>query len=228
LFEYDKYSEILLKGIDTNVSLSERSRIVFHVFSQNGSWTFGTLLSRLLSIGTSLPSSSSSAKLSFDVEEFLNKVDRVIFDSAPIITFTSSIFQNFTIADGYSRAMVPVILKREQSYRWLYTPLVMGYFLLHNLFTNSFQIANDRVSHILKLKNTTQFLVFYSSADEVVPSEWIDQFVEDRKKNNYLIQAIKWVDSPHVKHFLVHQEEYTKEIQQFILHHQEQEEQSQS
>nr|KAG5714281.1 hypothetical protein BaRGS_018498 [Batillaria attramentaria] len=61
-------------------------------------------------------------------------------------------------------------------------------------------------------------LMLYSSADNIVSSAKLDEVVADWKKRGHFVRCRKWEDTPHVGHFRLHPNEYTKEVQEFIEH----------
>lgn len=59
-------------------------------------------------------------------------------------------------------------------------------------------------------------IYLYSKADEIVKSSDVDNMIEKRRIQGVDITAICWVDSSHVQHFRLHQEDYTKNCYDFL------------
>lgn len=66
--------------------------------------------------------------------------------------------------------------------------------------------------------NSIPILFLYSCADKISSSEITEHYMLEFQHKGVFVQCRKWHDSPHVRHFRDHPEEYTEVLYSFLDH----------
>jgi esterase/lipase len=82
-------------------------------------------------------------------------------------------------------------------------------------FGKKVEFEHLRDGVISKIPNVPQ-LYIYSEADDLVPPQDIEAFIELSKKFSKDIHELKFLDSKHVAHFKTHPKQYSERVLSFI------------
>jgi len=77
-----------------------------------------------------------------------------------------------------------------------------------------------RLSDVMSMLSSKQpscpQLYLYSSADTVIPADYVESFVEAQRRDGHDVRACNFVSSPHVDHFRNDPKLYTSQLSQFL------------
>lgn len=59
-------------------------------------------------------------------------------------------------------------------------------------------------------------LYIYSSADKVIPAEYVESFITEQQKIGRQVRACNFISTPHVDHLRNDPELYTSQLTQFL------------
>ncbi|KAK7357926.1 hypothetical protein VNO80_17223 [Phaseolus coccineus] len=80
--------------------------------------------------------------------------------------------------------------------------------------------VNRRLSDVMSMLSSKQpscpQLYLYSSADRVIPADYVESFVEAQRRDGHDVRACNFVSSPHVDHFRNDPKLYTSQLSQFL------------
>ncbi|ESW14750.1 hypothetical protein PHAVU_007G014300 [Phaseolus vulgaris] len=80
--------------------------------------------------------------------------------------------------------------------------------------------VNRRLSDVMSMLSSKQpscpQLYLYSSADTVIPADYVESFVEAQRRDGHDVRACNFVSSPHVDHFRNDPKLYTSQLSQFL------------
>ncbi len=167
-------------------------RIVVHSFSNAGFWTYAAMLRAL----------ARDPKVR-------DAIALLVLDSAP--GFPERLEPRFT-ARYSAMAMMPIItrvLRRSPalSHPLLDPPLIAFMRLWYHL--SPIQIRNaERSLEVVRAVGRWPILALYSSSDSLVPSRFVEAFLDSARARGRDVHALRWEDSEHVRHMIVHRHEY--------------------
>lgn len=179
----------------------ERARgpIVVHAFSNAGFWTYAAML-------RALSERHSPA---------LGRIRGLVLDSAP--GFPARLDASFT-ARYSAMAMMPIVLRAlgrppSLSHPWLDPPLrVLMRFWYH---VSPIQIREAEASlAVVRDVGRWPVLAMYSAADSLVAVEHVEAFLATLRDRP--LRALRWEDSEHVRHVIVHRHEYFAAVAELL------------
>jgi len=92
--------------------------------------------------------------------------------------------------------------------------------LLMKIFDAVFDVEAINKKYYQRLSHQLLFspeIFFYSKDDPVVAYEAIEHFIELEKQRGVQTVTVRWDKSVHVKHFVIHHDEYVSALQAFIF-----------
>ncbi|GAB6022350.1 Transmembrane protein 53 [Chamberlinius hualienensis] len=202
---------------DFNLS---QHKIILHIFSNGGCYVYRHICQLLT---TPEDDSVSSPNGSVPLKEgkqnqpptrTLN-IEGSIFDSCPAVTSPLHLF----------RAIAAATTNGNLVYRWIRSAVLMFAvifaavmeFLLGFLWSESKRVSPQALwNGLAKDRSRCPQLFLYSKADEICHYKSIKNFAEERKKCGVDVGEVCWEDSPHVKHFLMHRNEYLYHVFSFL------------
>jgi hypothetical protein len=188
-----------LKQID---ALHEQDRrLMFHTLSGNGLLFLGRIV------------------LDPEFEKIKDRVCGVIIDSAPPEIRADRFARGFV---GAAKTLLGYKMTPEGSKDFykhsLLSPLYEFAFRQYlEVWGKKKEFETLRDSVIAKLPNVPQLFI-YSDADDLVPAEDIQLFIQMTKKFSKDVQELRFTDSRHVMHFKVHPREYSEKVLSFTEH----------
>ena len=183
-----------IEGRELAPRLDGAERIIVHLFSNAGFWTYAALLEQR----PDLP------------------IDAAVIDSAP--GFPSRIGARF-YARNSSMAVMPIVLRIFRRppalHHPLLTPPLWLWMRLWYHFSSE-QIAFAERSLTVVARNAERpHLVLYSSADELVRPEHVEAFVERLGS----AETERFERSEHIRHMVVHRSRYLDRVAGFLASH---------
>lgn len=176
-----------------------RGPLVVHAFSNAGFWTYAAMVRALVERRN----------------EVLDRVSALVLDSAP--GFPARLDARFT--SRYSAmAMMPIVLRAlgrppALSHPLLDPPLRAFMRLWYHVSPLQIRFA-ERSLDVVRETGRWPILALYSSADTLVSAEHVEAFlaaIRDRP-----LRAIRWEDSEHVRHMIVHRREYFAAVSELL------------
>ncbi|XP_034944434.1 transmembrane protein 53 [Chelonus insularis] len=167
--------------------------IFFHIFS-NG----GALLYQHISL--------AMEQMKCDI-----KVKGVIFDSAPGERRVTSLYKAISaIVGGHPVANVPVsfFITIFLSLLWLYEIIAHAWGKPHLIPTNPISLSEE--------PHSWPQLFLYSNVDTLIPAVDVERFASRRAERGVQVQLVLFMDSPHVKHYVVYRDVYVNIVSKFI------------
>ncbi len=184
--------------------LARDPRSVFvHSFSNAGFWTYAATL-------RALERSRAGRALR-------DRIRAVVFDSAP--GFPDRFEAGFT-ARYSAMAMMPLLLRSLGRPPALTHPLFdrpLRNFMRFWYHVSPRQIREAQESlDIVGATGRWPFLFLYSTADTLCLAPYIDAFIERSRATARPVRALRWTDSEHVRHLVVHRGEYFASIRELL------------
>ncbi|XVE49705.1 hypothetical protein DITRI_Ditri01bG0102600 [Diplodiscus trichospermus] len=194
--------------------------LVFHTFSNTGWLTYGVILEKFQKQDPSL----------------MGRIGGCIVDSAPVAApdpqvwasgFSAAFLKKHSIATkGFASSsesdMGALDGKREVSEPKPAITEAALLLVLEKFFgvVLNFPGVNRRLSDVLGLLSSGQpscpQLYMYSSADRVIPADYVESFIERQKGCGREVRACNFVSTPHVDHFRNDPKLYTSQLTQFL------------
>ena len=191
-------------------SSSAKSRLLCHVFSNNGAWVYGAVDCHMLREGRG------------------PLFEKVIVDSAPYLVYESkSVFEEASIL---SRVLTSVVLQKNVYEHRTVTPIVKAIYIPYAIASRVFEFIQDHIwttaRFVPKMKELNLFLrdrlrvvptlFIYSRGDKLIPPSAVQEFVGEYSKRSVDaagVREIEYGDNvAHVGGFWVEGEAYKKEI----------------
>ena len=169
--------------------------VIFHLFSNGGCFVFEQIELQL----QKAPENSDS--------ELVGRCLRgQLFDSCPsYVTYDSSIAAlQGAFPSHIFRFLKPVI-------RLLYLAE-----MIKNKVSGIIPWPESFWDHFLNSKLNTSHAYIYSSNDRITDHSKIDELIKRRQESPLPVSVLKFSDSPHVQHFLHHEEEYKHFVIDFV------------
>ena len=205
---HTKGAQRLLNEVVTGINNLRREshiqdwKLYFHTFSNTGWFCYGGMLQY---IKDHCP------------DELFQSISGVIVDSAPMPKACPKVW-----ASGIMGALLPhrngddpgasdgdATPLRER----LRVPLER--FLARYLAGPSGKKLMQLARVLEKHQTYPQFYV-YSLADEVIPSDAVEDFMNNQRLRGRLVRSLRFTLSPHVDHFRKHHETYVSQLKSFI------------
>ncbi|KAJ3694544.1 hypothetical protein LUZ60_010024 [Juncus effusus] len=215
----------LAKEIEDWCSVKEKDgrerNLMFHTFSNTGWLAYGVILDSLKSR-----------------EDIKNKIRGCIIDSGPCAEINPQVW-----AAGFSAALlrkqnnsIPPLPNQNtedskpdanftRNYENGIRPSIAETFLL-SILCRFFELTlklpdiNRKLSKYISILMNEQpacpQLYLYSKADKVIPSSYIEEFIEKQKKFGRTVYAHDFVFSPHVDHFRTYPRQYISKVDEFL------------
>lgn len=204
MFVRTYFDRLIRDEIAHRVGLGE---FAVHIFSNNGSWSYGSLLKA----------------------GFIPNPNCVIMDSAPFF-----VYKEMELSEDVkllSQVLTSVILSGPVYQHPFITPLskliLYPYILFSRLVTSIqshlgvFEIFFDSISINMLLRDHSPkvpTLFLYSEGDQLVPKERVEDYINHL--SNRGVPVSKYVfgnDVPHVGGFYLHSAEYGNQVRKFLL-----------
>ena len=174
---------------------------VVHAFSNAGFWTYAALL-RVLK--RRRPAA-------------LESIRRLVLDSAP--GFPERFEPRFT-ARYSAMAMMPLLLQRLGRPPALAHPVLspaLTAFMRAWYHLSPIQIRQAEESlSLVRATGAWPILALYSAADTLVPVDLVEAFLDAAREQGRDVHALRWEDSEHVRHMLVHRHAYFDALAEFV------------
>lgn len=215
LYQPDNMRAIATKLVELVVDFNlEDHPIIIHMFSNGGCYVYRHICELLngefedspTPTPTSPPSTNKTVKL---------HVRGVAFDSGPAINSPLNFFR--AIRDT---------TRGTTAYRWMRGGFLMLVvviaFVVEYLMGLVWSDVRNRSAPLAMWECLTRDplrcpqLFLYSKADIICDHKSIKSFIDERHKCGVPVYEVCWDDSPHVKHLLVHRDEYTKRVIDFV------------
>ena len=185
-----------------------------HSFSNNGIWVYGSLIRR----------------------NIIPHPNKIIIDSAPYLVYEP--VSMYLEAQIYSRVITPILLRRNEYYHPILSPLFTGLFTITNGVIKLIQMSNNTIfEDFIELNKfirdktpVVDTLFIYSQGDQLIPSKYIKQYIEllrirysrennNKKNNNIIILDREFQDGDvgHVASFYVRSNVYKQYIDDFLF-----------
>ncbi|KAL3867876.1 hypothetical protein ACJMK2_040722 [Sinanodonta woodiana] len=178
----------------------EDNPIFFHIFSNNGSYVYTNILKVLHE----------------DKEQKLAKlqVKGVMFDSAPGQRRLHQAARAFAIF-APSNFMMKILMVIGVYMYLFWTGLKCMFIKLYN--PKSLMDSPHYVyENLLNDSYHWPQLYLYSEADKIIPYQDIDKMIEYRRSLGVRVDSVRWNDTAHVSHLMVHREAYMQACIEFI------------
>lgn len=180
------------------VRATRAKKLQVHVMSNAGFWSYAALLEALNDVGE------------------LELIEGAVVDSAP--GFSDAIGGNF-YAKYSTMALMPSLLTktgREPAIEHpVLTPPMRAFMRLwYAARPDTIRRAEGSLELVAELAEWPQ-LFLYSHADRLVPSKYVESFIQRLGCRQRPTQAKCWADSPHIRHMLLHRREYFDAIEEF-------------
>ncbi|PSN56075.1 Transmembrane protein 53 [Blattella germanica] len=175
-----------------DMSLEEHP-IFFHVFSNGGAFLYQHVSQAIQMSNKPL------------------KVKGVIFDSAPGKRRMISLFRALTAIIGgpaYYNIPAAVLITAFLMLVWLFEVIARSLKERKPPQTDPIDLAEEPFSW--------PQLLLYSTTDKLIRYEDVEKFAERRRQRGVNVSAVRFADSPHVKHFSVHREIYINTVCSFL------------
>lgn len=173
-------------------------RLVLHVFSNAGFWTWSATLERL-------------------APAIRERVVAVILDSAPGIPEK---IDPWSYARYSTMAMMPMVLhafRRPPALSHpLLTPPVWAFMRLWYHLSPAQRAHAEAILGVVIDTGAWDHLVLYSAADELVPPHFVEAFAHRLAEAGRGVETRRWEDSGHVRHMLSHRREYFDRVAAFL------------
>ncbi|KAK8564105.1 hypothetical protein V6N12_036236 [Hibiscus sabdariffa] len=194
--------------------------LVFHTFSNTGWLTYGVILEKFQNQDPSL----------------IGRIRGCIVDSAPVAApdpqvwasgFSAAFLKKHSVATkGFpvsreSDAGTEVGEKEVSAPKPAVTEVAL-LAVLEKFFDVVLNIpgVNRRLSGVLGVLSSGQptcpQLYIYSSADQVIPANHVESFIEKQKRSGREVRACNFVSTPHVDHFRNDPKLYTSQLSRFL------------
>jgi len=199
--------ETISRMISNTISKHKQpdSTFIIHSFSNNGIWTYGSLIKNKL----------------------IPTPDVLIIDSAPKFYYIPlSIYQR---ANSIARVAVSVILRTNTYYHWIWSPLTtsilyitIAYSDLRDYIKSFF---SSKVQNVLSLSIylrdespvVKKTLFCYSLGDEVISSSSVHEFANSWRSRGFVItEKVFGMHVQHVASFYKETDDYCKEIKKLL------------
>ncbi|XP_007043228.2 PREDICTED: transmembrane protein 53 [Theobroma cacao] len=194
--------------------------LVFHTFSNTGWLTYGAILEKFQKQDPSL----------------MGRIRGCIVDSAPVAApdpqvwasgFSAAFLKKHSFATkGFASSsesdVGPLVGKREVSEPKPAVTEAALLLVLEKFFevVLSLPAVSRRLSDVLGLLSSGQptcpQLYIYSSADRVIPADYVESFIEKQRRSGRVVRACNFVSTPHVDHFRNEPKLYTSQLSQFL------------
>lgn len=167
--------------------------LVLHAFSNGGFWTMVSLLSSLARRDAAV----------------IARLTHVVIDSAP--GFPERVSPAFT-AKYASMAMAPALLaalgRRPRHRHWLLSPPLAAFLgVWHLIAPRQVRFMESSQALFLGLLGDRPLTVLYGDADELVPFQLVEDFLE-RARRRGPVTTQRFGGSPHVRHLAGHRHAY--------------------
>lgn len=183
-----------LLGLLKDLKLEEH-HIFFHVFSNAGALVYSLMNRHFINDA-----------------QIMSKIRGVTFDSCPAkLTFREIMRSMVQVANGglLSRYTMPVLWSLRLVFYSLIWPL-------ENLQPGSFGACLPTYSTLLSTSPMCPHLFLYSDKDEICPYPTIQDFIRKCRSRGMPVEEVFFKDSPHVRHFVVHRDEYVTSVVKFM------------
>ncbi|KAI4384305.1 hypothetical protein MLD38_002478 [Melastoma candidum] len=200
---------LLVKHLVEWLEDEDGRNLVFHTFSNTGWLTYGAILEKLQQQDPVL----------------MGKIKGCVVDSAPVAApdpqvwasgFSAAFLKKQSVATkGISRSTE----KEETKPALTESALLL---ILEKLFEVVLKLptVNRRLSDVLDVLSSRPpscpQLYIYSSADRVIPADYVESFIEEQKRLGVEVRACNFVSTPHVDHFRNDPKLYTTQLTHFL------------
>ncbi|KAL6062128.1 hypothetical protein QOT17_012378 [Balamuthia mandrillaris] len=178
----------------------KRKPIVFHTFSNNGTFFWARLLAHSLKHP--------------DLQRLLkHSTAACIFDSSP-----SEISIDIFVR-GFTGAILGMLFphKGEAIYHHsLLSPMLRALFLLYSSSPSLKRHVSSVLDAVAVAQPRCPQMYLYSTADHLIPYQQIEAIIQAQKDAGLDVCSKRWTDSAHVNHFRMHKEEYCDAVNSFL------------
>lgn len=178
-------------------------RIIVHAFSNAGFWTYAATIREL--------ARDSRGRAVLDA------IAALVLDSAP--GYPERLEPRFT-ARYSAMAMMPLVLRAlgrppETSHPLLDPPLLAFMRLWYHLSPQQIRAAEESLE-LVRRTGEWPFFALYSSADTLVEARYVEDFLASARARGRQVREVRWDDSEHVRHMIVHREAYRDALEAFV------------
>ncbi|OMO78140.1 hypothetical protein CCACVL1_14636 [Corchorus capsularis] len=194
--------------------------LVFHTFSNTGWLTYGAILEKFKKQDPSLT----------------GRIRGCIVDSAPVAApdpqvwasgFSAAFLKKHSVATKglatSSESDIGALVGRRELAETKPAVTEAALLLVLEKFFGvvlNLPTVNRRLSDVLGLLSSEQptcpQLYIYSSADRVIPADYVESFIEKQRRSGREVRACNFVSTPHVDHFRNDPKLYTNQLSQFL------------
>eukprot|EP00123_Amoebidium_parasiticum_P010960 comp20429_c0_seq1/m.25941 comp20429_c0_seq1/g.25941 ORF comp20429_c0_seq1/g.25941 comp20429_c0_seq1/m.25941 type:complete len:323 (-) comp20429_c0_seq1:533-1501(-) len=174
-------------------------QVYLHVHSNNGMFAYGALLNIW----------------SLDEYSFVETaIKGVVFDSCP------NLERYIKSAAPMAFPLTAMILNRPQYFHWLYTPALLFVLPIMRMQARRPPHGIPKMECVQMcyddyLENIPQ-LYLHSDADKLIPSSVVKKYIQLQSEHGKTVSEHVFKGSPHVGHFRMFPEEYTKQLIGFM------------
>lgn len=216
----EEHVDVLVNHLSDWLEEEHGNNLVFHTFSNTGWLTYGAILE----------------KFQQEDDALIERIRGCIVDSAPVAApdpqvwaagFSAAILKKQSVATKQDNAANRSDL--EVSGRSYVSGEAKPAFMeaaLQIVLERVFEVVlklpavNGRLSSLMGQLKTGQpscpQLYIYSSADKVIPAEYVESFITEQQRIGHQVRACNFITSPHVDHLRNDPELYTSQLTQFL------------
>ncbi|XAR57910.1 hypothetical protein NMG60_11026213 [Bertholletia excelsa] len=220
--ELEKRISLLARELASWLEEKERDGrdrfLIFHTFSNTGWLAYGSILENLKSRQDLLAKIRGCIVDSGGDPHINPRVFAAGFTAALLGKRSSSAYPSMAVGEGIRSEM-------SSSETELKEPLLVEIMLLvafEKLFSFLLNLpaVKQRLTKIIStLMNDPPRcpqLCLYSTADKVIPSESVEEFIEDQQKRGRKVWSYNFGISPHVDHYRTFPDIYSSQLQDFL------------
>lgn len=216
----EEHVDVLVNHLSDWLEEEHGNNLVFHTFSNTGWLTYGAILE----------------KFQQEDDALIERIRGCIVDSAPVAApdpqvwaagFSAAILKKQSVATKQDNAVNRRDLEfpGSKSVSVEAKPAFMEAALqivLERVFEVVLKLpaVNGRLSSLMGQLKTGQpscpQLYIYSSADKVIPAEYVESFITEQQKIGRQVRACNFITTPHVDHLRNDPELYTSQLTQFL------------
>ncbi|KAK9106292.1 hypothetical protein Syun_022303 [Stephania yunnanensis] len=216
----EQHIDSLVDHLASWLEEENEKNLVFHTFSNTGWLTYGVVLERFQRQDPSLTT----------------RIRGCVVDSAPVAApdpkvwasgFSAAFLKKRSVATKGSahsnisgtEVLASPIAAAEPMPAITETALLA---ILEKFFEVVLNIpqVNRRLSDVVSLLSSNQpkcpQLYIYSSADRVIPAEYVEVFIEKQRKAGHEVRACNCISTPHVDHFRNNPNLYSSQLNNFF------------
>lgn len=216
----EEHVDALVNHLSDWLEEEHGNNLVFHTFSNTGWLTYGAILE----------------KFQQEDDTLIERIRGCIVDSAPVAApdpqvwaagFSAAILKKQSVAtkqdNAANRSDLGVsgrtYVSGEAKPAFMEAALQI---VLERVFEVVLKLpaVNGRLSSLMGQLKTGQpscpQLYIYSSADKVIPAEYVESFITEQQRIGRQVRACNFISTPHVDHLRNDPELYTSQLTQFL------------